>query len=156
MHSEPGKGTTFKVLLPASTEPVASEDAAVVEDSWKAEGTVLLVDDEQMIRDVGLRMLERLGFSVLTASDGVEAVDLYVEHREEIVCVLLDLTMPRMDGQERFRRLREFNGDVPIVLMSGFNEQEVRQKFVGRGLAGFVQKPFQRADLRLQIKTLLG
>ena len=119
------------------------------------ERTVLLVDDEEMIRVVGKQLLERLGFSVLTAADGREAIERYEEHREEIVCVLLDLTMPGMDGQECFRRLRELHSDARIVIMSGYNEQEVTQEFVGRGLAGFLPKPFRTAELRKRIQAAL-
>ena len=156
IYTEAGKGTTFEILLPASPEQPATKIDLLPEDDWTGEGTVLLVDDLEMLRDVGKGLLETLGFSVITAAHGREAIELSVEHQEEIVCVLLDLTMPEMDGQECFRHLRQLDGDVRIVIMSGYSEQDVTQQFVGRGLFGFIKKPFVRAELRQQIRAVLA
>ena len=116
---------------------------------------MLLADDEPLIQRIGKRMLERMGFSVLVAGDGGEAVDLYREHTQKIVCVLLDLTMPRMDGGECFQELLRLNPDARVLMTSGFNEQEVTQKFAGQDLAGFVQKPFRMAQLQERIQQVL-
>ena len=157
VFSEPGQGTTFKVLLPVTTEPAQEpKPPGPAVEAWKGAGTVLLADDEPMIQRVAKLMLQRLGFSVLVASDGKEALELYQAHRKEIVCVLLDLTMPRMDGGECFQRLRKLNPSVCVLMTSGYEEQEVTQRIVGKGLAGFVQKPFRMEALQRKVKSILS
>jgi two-component system cell cycle sensor histidine kinase/response regulator CckA len=148
VESELGKGTTFRVLLPAAEEgsSVAVEGTPAIE-SGKPSGTVLLVDDEATVRDIGARMLEDAGLTVVTAADGPEAVDVYAGRAEEIGCVVLDLTMPRMSGEETLRALQRIRGDVRVVLSSGYAEAEVTQRFEGRGIAGFVQKPYLHSRL---------
>ncbi len=156
INSEPGKGTTVKVLFPASEKAVrARSDRVPVGGDWKGEGTVLLVDDEQSILAVATSMLEMMGFTVVTASDGREALQVFREHEDDIVCVLLDLTMPRMDGGEAFRELRRIKPDVRVIMTSGYNEQEVTQRFVGKGLAGFLQKPFLYDALLASLREAL-
>ena len=102
------------------------------------------------------QMLERLGFSVLTALDGREAVEVFREHSGEIVCVLLDLTMPHLDGEQAFREIRRIRADTRVVLCSGYNMVDATQRFVGKGLAGFLQKPYSLAALREKLEEILG
>lgn len=148
LYSEPGRGTTFKVLLPALTHPVAKRaHFPSAEEDWRHEGTVLLVDDDEIVRMVAARMLETAGFDVLTAAGGPEALDIYRRRANEISCVVLDMTMPEMDGEDVFRELRRIRDDVCVVLSSGYNEQEVIRRFAGREFGGFVQKPYERAQL---------
>ena len=147
VYSEPGKGSTFKILLPASGKPAEIFNDHPHNANWLGGGTVLLVDDEETVRGIGTEMLKELGFSVVTANDGREALEVY-KSREDIAFVILDLTMPRMDGEKCFRELRILNPDVKVIMSSGFSEQEVTQKFVGKGLAGFVQKPYKLSVLR--------
>jgi CheY-like chemotaxis protein len=154
VYSEPGKGTTFKILLPAShrsAEPCTSQSPG---DDWKGSGTVLLVDDEETVRVAGAEMLEELGFMVITASDGREAVAAFKEH-SDVRFVILDLTMPHMDGEQCYRELRRIKSDVSVIISSGYNEQEVSQKFVGKGLAGFIQKPYRISLLKDTIRKML-
>ncbi|MBU1708540.1 MAG: response regulator, partial [Proteobacteria bacterium] len=150
VYSEPRRGTTIKVLFPALEDSVPAtknnEDLEIVK--WRGHGTVLLVDDEETIRTLGKKMLERIGFSVLVAKDGRDAVNVYKQFESEIDCVLTDLTMPHMDGEVAFRELRKINRNVRVILSSGYNEQDVTEKFVGKGLAGFIQKPYTLALLR--------
>jgi PAS domain S-box-containing protein len=149
IYSEPGKGTTFRLLFPASLEnrEVFLEGNVDADVQFHGSGTVLLVDDEETIRGVGQLMLEGLGFSVITAEDGQQAVEIYNSRRSEIAVVLLDLTMPRMNGEEAFRELRRINPGVRVILSSGYSEQEIAGRFAGKGLAGFIQKPFTIKDL---------
>jgi PAS domain S-box-containing protein len=154
IYSEPGKGTTFKVLLPAGAALPEVGEPAVQTETWLAKGTLLLVDDEASVRAVGSDMLRALGFQVLTAGDGLEALDCYREH-PEILAVLLDLTMPRMDGKQTFQELRRLNPAVQVILSSGFSASEVSQKFAGNDLVGFVQKPYRLVELREALKTLI-
>jgi len=156
MCSEPGEGATFNVLLPAQAVAVVSDtmnDATQAGDTRFGEGVVLVVDDEETIRDVATMMLEDMGFSTLTAIDGRDAVDAYRHHAADIVAVLLDMTMPKMDGSECFRELRRINPGVKVVLSSGYNEEEATSRFTGKGLAGFLQKPYSPDRLR---ETMAG
>ncbi|MDA8429855.1 MAG: PAS domain S-box protein, partial [Geobacteraceae bacterium] len=142
VYSELHKGTTFKILLPASGKPAEIFNGHTLPDDWQGHGTVLLVDDEETVRGIGVEMLKELGFSTITANDGREAVEIFRE-RPDITFVILDLTMPHMDGEQCFRELRQIRSGVKVIMSSGFNEQEVTQKFVGKGLAGFIQKPYK-------------
>ncbi len=156
VYSEVNKGTTFKVLLPATKEkPVTYVTEDSPETTWQGSGSVLLVDDEEVLLTVTSKMLERLGFTVLTASNGMEALDLFRERIDDIRCVILDLTMPNMNGEECFRELRRIRTDIPVILSSGFNEQEATQRFVGKGLAGFMQKPYRFSTLASKLRDIL-
>ncbi len=153
VYSEPGKGTSFKILLPASSRPAELFNHGAHKDDWQGKGAVLLVDDEETVRGIGSEMLKELGFTPLTANDGREALEIF-KNRPDIVFVILDLTMPHMDGEQCFRELRRMNPDVKVIMSSGYNEQEVTQKFVGKGLAGFVQKPYRMSVLKDAIRDL--
>ncbi len=153
--SEPGRGTAFTVLLPVGNcVAVRSMDTQpeVAESETKG-GTVLLVDDEDAVRDIGMRLLEQAGFEVVGAADGCEAVNYYREHSDEISCVLLDLTMPRMGGEETFHELRKIRDDVMVVLSSGFSEHEVIGRFAEGGVCGFVQKPYRFEKLVAEVEA---
>ncbi len=159
IYSEVGRGTSIKVLFPAGeqTEMPESGGAKAEEEApWRGEGTILLVDDEEFVVDVGAKLLERMGFSVITAADGVECIEKFREHANDIVCVLLDLTMPHMDGKEAFMELRRIKEDVRVILCSGYNEQDTTQEFSGKGLAGFLQKPYHSEDLRAKLMETLS
>ncbi|MCB1767653.1 MAG: response regulator, partial [Candidatus Competibacteraceae bacterium] len=123
---------------------------------WKGVGTVLLVDDEESVRSLGARMLERIGFQTLIATDGQEALELYETRSEDIVLVLLDLTMPYMDGEEAFRQLRRANPRVRVVMTSGYTEAEIAPRFAGKRLCGFLQKPYTLDTLTVCLRDALG
>ena len=159
IYSEVGQGTTIKVLFPASNKRPRAEavrEARQHAQARRFSGTVLLVDDEKTVRELTQHMLERLGFAVLTAADGREAVEVFREHTDDVACVILDLTMPRMDGEAAFRKLRRIQRDVRVIMSSGYNEQEVAQRFAGKGLAGFLQKPYQLSTLAERLRAALG
>ncbi len=157
VYSEKGKGTTFKILLPAHHQPapgltIAANDLGM----WRSSGLVLLADDEESIRSMGRRLLERAGFEVVAAADGREAIDLYTRHKSKIRLVILDMTMPHLDGEACYRELRRIAPAVKVIMTSGYNEQDVVSRFVGKGLAGFVQKPYKAADLLPMVRKVLG
>ena len=157
VYSEPGKGTTFKILFPALTkeQEVARPPESSSLANWRGKGTILLVDDEESLIALGGRMLEHLGFDVLTASDGREAVDLYRKRAGEIDLVLLDLTMPHMDGGEAFGELRRINPDVRVILSSGYSRDDVAGRFAGKNLAGVLQKPYTLAKLTEALSAVM-
>jgi PAS domain S-box-containing protein len=157
VYSEPGRGTSFKILLPCTDKP-SPQPSRPARQSSAAErtGTILVADDEDGCRRVTANMLQAVGFTVLTAADGSEAVDVFRQHRDEIVLVILDLVMPRMGGEETFRELRRMCPDVRVLLTSGYNHQEASEGLIGRGLAGFIQKPYRPPDLLATVDRILG
>jgi PAS domain S-box-containing protein len=157
VSSDPGKGTTFKVLFPALTDgggATRSPDSSPLAD-WRGKGMILLVDDEESLLALGSRMLEHLGFNVLIATDGLQAVDLYRQRGKEIDLVLMDLTMPRMDGAEALGELRRLNPEVPVVLSSGYSRDDVASRFTGKRLSGVLQKPYTLSKLREALAGLM-
>ena len=155
VYSEEGRGSTFKLLLPCTQGlPHEADAAPVVPPVWRGHGTVLVVDDEQAVRLVAERMLRSFGFDVATASDGREGIEVFHGEPDRWTLVLLDLTMPRMDGEEMFREIRRVRPEARVLLMSGFNEQEAISRFVGKGLAGFIQKPFRRETLEEKLREI--
>jgi CheY-like chemotaxis protein len=117
--------------------------------------TVLLVDDEKMVLDVGKAILERLGHEVITATNGEKAIDLFLQHRKSIGCVVLDLTMPGMDGQETFEKLRRTDPDMPVIIASGLAADQVSAQFGDKPPSSIIQKPYQVADLSTTIQNIL-
>ncbi len=155
VYSEVGKGTTFKALFPAATGPGQESETHPEEGGWTGTGTVLLVDDEESVRAVSGKLLQRLGLEVVTAADGKEAIAAYRERQADIDVILLDLTMPRMNGEEAYRELRKIDPAVRVVLASGYSESDVSARFAGKGLAGCLQKPYSLAKLRGLLSGLL-
>ena len=147
VYSEVGQGTTFKLIFPAGLGEVPFEEDPSAESDWTGSGTILVVDDEESVRLVAAELLRSMGFEVVMAEDGLQALDRYRNSAVPIRAVLMDLTMPHLDGVETFRELRRLDPACRVVLTSGYNEQEAIQDFLGKGLAAFVQKPFLRADL---------
>lgn len=159
VQSEPGQGTAFTIRIPPSKTSCldfsAQPSKAALHPSPLRKGTLLLVDDETSVRLIARRILERLGFNVLEARDGLEAVDLFRKRLQEIDGVLLDLTMPRLNGVETFRELRLIRPDVRAVLASGYSEHDLSQRFGQDGLAGFVEKPYTVESLAAVLDRVL-
>lgn len=156
VYSEPGKGTTFKILLPSSKKSAANLSKRLsVPDNWSGAGTVLVADDEDTIRAVGRETLEQVGFKVLTAVDGRDALGKFKKYANEIVLVLLDMTMPHLSGEEVFREMRRIRSSVKVILSSGYNEQDATNGFVGKGLAGFLQKPYRPQQLIEAVRVVI-
>jgi two-component system, cell cycle sensor histidine kinase and response regulator CckA len=156
VESEPGTGTTFTILFPAALLPAEPGQPDLASAEWEGGGTILVVDDVAMVRTLATRVLERIGLQVISASDGAQAVEVFRKRHGEIDCVLLDLNMPRMDGEETFDALEEIQPGVAVVLTSGSSEQDATQRFAGRGLAGFLQKPYELAKLEGTIRGVLA
>ncbi len=157
VDSQPGQGTTFRMMLPALSERApALKDPAASDGGWRGQGTVLLVDDERSVRIVGKRMLQRMGFDVSLADSGDKAIEILRTGADRIACVVLDLTMPGMSGEETFRELRKIRPDLQIVLSSGYNQEEVLSRFSDQDVAGFVQKPYQSSQMLAVIRQALA
>ena len=158
VSSEPGQGTTIKVLFPARADMHIrpANGVTATSDRWQGSGTILVVDDDETVLTLACRMVEFMGFDVLRAADGREALQVYLNHPGEIRGVVLDLTMPHMDGEETFRELRRIDPDVLVIMSSGYSEQDVTGRFAGKGLAGFIQKPYQLKSLEEKLREVLG
>jgi PAS domain S-box-containing protein len=150
IRTELGKGTAFRVLFPAvGGSAPKSQKPSAERSEWRGSGTILVVEDEEGVREVAERMLQDIGFETIGAEDGRHALALMKEVGDRVTAVLLDLSMPRMGGAETFRRLREMKPELPILMMSGYTEQVVAPQFnnSGPGTTGFLQKPFLAEDL---------
>ena len=151
VRSQPGQGTTFRIFLPCSDggpaekAPAETGPAAVALNGAR---TVLLVDDEEDVRMVTQHMLERLGCSVLVAGDGREGVEVFRTHAQLIDAVIVDLTLPRLDGEQAFREIRRIRPDAAVIVISGYNDERASRLLGEAGLAGFLRKPFSVGDLR--------
>ena len=156
VDSEKGQGTTFNIYLPASNKESPSKGPQLKPfEIQNGEGTVLLVDDEAMILTVAQKMLEKLGYRVLTARSGKEAIDLYEEKREEIDLVILDMIMPGMGGGKTFDRLKAIDRNVKILLSSGYSINGQAHEILNRGCQGFIQKPFDMEEFSLKLRKVL-
>ncbi|MBD3166687.1 PAS domain S-box protein [bacterium] len=153
VESATGTGTTFTVLFPLAEGDGSQVEAA--EENGDRAPLVMVVDDEPGVRHMAGRILERGGYRVLYAEDGREAVDLYKNHGDSIACILLDLTMPHMNGVEAFANLHALNPDVKVLISSGFTEREAMSKFTSEGIGGFIQKPYKPMALLHRIQSLL-
>ena len=154
VYSEPGQGSTFKVYLPVASRPAedtAPKEAEVVGGTE----TVLVVDDEESVRKLLRRILEEGGYSVLLATDGVKAVELYTRLSAEIDLVVLDIIMPRMGGRETYERLREINPGVKVLLSSGYSENGQAQDILAAGARGFLQKPYDLRAVLHKVREVL-
>lgn len=158
VESEAGRGTTIRVIFPKAVlgevtlpEPAPPKAA----EPWRGSGKILAVDDEEVVRMVTGRMLKALGFTVEFAVDGVDCVQKFSASPDEYRLVLLDLTMPEQDGESTFREIQKIKPNACVVLMSGFNEQEVVSHFGGSGLAGFLQKPFTLDQVEAKLREVL-
>jgi two-component system, cell cycle sensor histidine kinase and response regulator CckA len=163
VESEQEKGTVFKVIFPASNfsnnerpQPVAKPQTHENNPDSSFSGTVLVVDDEEAVRLVAKKMLTLMGFDVLMAEDGRQGLDIFSQHADEISCVLMDLTMPNMDGEEAYYEIRNQRPKVKVILCSGYNEFEATERFKGQGLAGFIQKPFKMVTLQEKLHAILA
>jgi CheY-like chemotaxis protein len=144
------------LLFPvAVTAPTRAPEKSGQNQPWKGTGHILVADDEETVRNLTRRMLERSGFSVTVASDGREALQIFEQNQQRFRLVVLDLTMPHVDGEACFRGLRQMDPNVKVVLSSGYNEQDVVNLFAGKGLAGFIQKPYTSDELITKVREIL-
>ena len=153
-ESKKGQGATFRIYLPATEKPVIDELQAN-QNILVGTETILLVDDEEMIIDVGAEILQKLGYEVLTASNGIEAIEVYRQNRQKVAMVILDLIMPQMGGGETYDRLKEVDPQVKVLLSSGYSLDGQATEILKRGCDGFIQKPFSMEDLSRKLRQII-
>jgi len=154
VFSQKGEGTTFDIYLPASEKEVI-EEKKLPEAVLKGTETVLFVDDEDMIVGIGEKTLKRMGYDVITAKNGKEAIALYKENKARVNIVVLDMIMPEMGGGETYDRLKEINPNVKVLLSSGYSIEGQANEILKRGCDGFIQKPFRMRMLSRKIREVL-
>jgi PAS domain S-box-containing protein len=152
--SKPGSGTTFEIYLPAASEQPASKSDS--DRPFRGDGMVLVVDDDDSVRRAVVSLFEDLGFSVVHANNGRDGVETFAANAESIRLVLLDMTMPKLSGEETFREISRIRPDVQVMLTSGYPESEALSRFSGEGVAGFIQKPFSSRDLTRKLTSIFG
>jgi two-component system cell cycle sensor histidine kinase/response regulator CckA len=155
VESKKGQGTTFSIYLPASSEKEVITEKQLPEEILKGKEAILLVDDEDMVLDAGEQMLKKLGYEVLLAEGGREAIELYNKNLDNIAMVLLDMVMPGMGGGEAYDRMKEINPDIKVLLSSGYSIDGQATEILQRGCDGFIQKPFSMKELSQSIRKIL-
>jgi two-component system cell cycle sensor histidine kinase/response regulator CckA len=156
VHSEKGKGATFNIYLPATEKERVDEKPELDRRKIQyGQGTILLVDDEDMIIDVGQKMLESIGYKVLIAQRGSDALDVYRKHKDEIDLIILNMIMPEMSGEEIYEQLRNIDARVNVLLSSGYSINGQAKEILDRGCNGFIQKPYSLKDLSIKVRELL-
>jgi two-component system, cell cycle sensor histidine kinase and response regulator CckA len=159
VYSEKGQGTTFNIYLPASTKKAPwNKDKTANKDDFlaKGEGTILFVDDEPVILNVGGEILKTLGYKIITAEDGPQAIEKYKLSSENIDLIILDMVMPEMGGGEVFDELKKINPKVKVLLSSGYSLNGQASKIINRGCVGFIQKPFTIHDIAIQLRKFIN
>jgi PAS domain S-box-containing protein len=152
--SRPGDGTNFQVFFPANA--ASAPEPRPTESQNERAGTILVIDDEEIVRSTAQSALTRLGYEVITAATGAEGLEVLRSHDHTIRLVLLDLSMPGMSGEQTMREVRKIRPDVPVVLSSGFNEAEALRGFESQRLAGFLQKPYTGRTLAMRVRAAIG
>ncbi|MFP3868659.1 MAG: response regulator [Desulfobacteraceae bacterium] len=155
VESEKGRGTTFHIYLPVTQKPIVTEEA-VSHQYIKGSGTILLVDDEEMIRTVGTKILERLGYKILPAESGQRAISIYREGKDDIDLVILDMIMPGMGGRETYKLLKQINPGVKVLISSGYGLEEEGPGMIEDGNLDFIQKPYRIEALSQKIADMLN
>jgi len=156
VYSEKEKGTVFTIYLPASEKEVPKEIESGPAAIIKGSGIILLIDDEKMILDVGVELLEELGYTVKSAMSGQEAIDVLKKERGKIDLIIMDMIMPGMGGGETFDRLKEIDPDIKVLLSSGYSINGQATKILRRGCDGFIQKPFNMNQLAEKVQRILA
>jgi CheY-like chemotaxis protein len=156
VYSEIDQGTTFSIYLPASRKKIQKQIEETVATVAMGTGTILLIDDEEMIIKVGKELLQELGYNVLSALSGQEAIELYKTKADKIDLVIMDLIMPGMSGGETFDRLKKINPDIKVLLSSGYSINGQASKILERGCDGFIQKPFNLIQLSDKIQQIIS
>ncbi len=167
VESNPGKGTTFRLYFPvaAKIEAVLPSTAgtasglrrgASATGTWPGSGLLLIADDEEAVRVVAKEILERQGFTTLIAVDGREAIEMFTSHRDEVAAALVDLSMPVINGQEVMEALRILRPSLPVIITSGYSEQEIMDRFQDSPPTAFIKKPYRSRELVMLMKKVLG
>jgi CheY-like chemotaxis protein len=157
VETAPGAGTLFKIYLPVEhAAPEVVDAGAAAPPKVREAQTILLVEDEEMLRDLGVQILEGEGYRVIPARDGLEAVELFAQHSGEVGLVVCDLGLPRLGGKEAFMRMKEINPNVRAIVASGYLEPTMRSEILKAGVIDTIQKPYDFREMLEKIKAVIG
>jgi CheY-like chemotaxis protein len=156
VKSRPGEGSTFTVLLPKISLSAQKQTGETPASTALGLGVVLIIDDEPIVRQIARQALERKGFKILVAYDGLSAIEIFKRHPGVIHAAILDLSMPGLSGEETLPELRRIRPEVKVLVSSGYSEVEVMKMFKGQQVCGFVQKPYSPVKIVEQISLLLS
>jgi len=157
LDTQVGRGTRFRVLLPSAQRPVATPKAPSAKDEeWRSQGLVLVVDDDEAIRELTGDALEMCGFTVFYAGDGREAVELFQKNADDVRLIVLDRTMPVTSGGQALGEIRKIKKDARVILMSGYSHESAVDELGEEGVASFIQKPFLPMTLVQKVREALG
>jgi two-component system cell cycle sensor histidine kinase/response regulator CckA len=157
VESESGAGATFSIYLPvAQAHEISGDRQGELPIRPSFAQTILLVEDEEMLRDLGITMLEAEGYRVIPAKDGVEAVELFEAHRDEIGLVVCDLGLPRLGGRDAFVKMKESKPGVRAIVASGYLEPKMRSEILKAGVVDTIQKPYDFRELLEKIRAVIG
>jgi CheY-like chemotaxis protein len=157
VETAPGAGTTFNIYLPVEhSDPSSTDNASAAGPHTRAAQTILLVEDEEMLRDLGVQILTGEGYRVIAAKDGVEAVELFALHREAIGLVVCDLGLPRLGGRDAFMKMKGIKPDVRAIVASGYLEPSVRSEILRAGVIDTIQKPYDFREMLEKIRLVIG
>ncbi|MBI1747231.1 MAG: response regulator [Acidobacteria bacterium] len=155
VKSEPGRGTVFSLYFPA-TSRVIQQEKPTEDEVPRGHGKILVADDEDMVRNMLCELLQDLGYEVIPARDGAEAIDVYVERHAEIDLVILDMIMPKLDGGETYSRLKQMNPHIKAILSSGYSQEGKVQDVIKKGISGFIQKPYSVGEIARVVRDVLN
>jgi two-component system cell cycle sensor histidine kinase/response regulator CckA len=155
IYTEIGRGTTFRILLPYQDQQLAQEAQHKPLHRFSRTGTVLIIDDEPRVHQVIGDTLVKTGFEVISALDGRDGLRMFEVNDSKLSLVILDLTMPYMNGDEVYRCIRQINQKVPVIITSGYSEEEISEQFIGKGIAGFLHKPVSPSNLLSLVHEVL-
>ena len=147
VHSEPGRGTTVRMILPAVEEGPAADEPSTLSEITATKGLVLVIDDEPAVLDFLETALPHLGYDVVLAQNGEQALSIASERMDELIGVILDVTMPGMTGEQVFQELNGLAPELPVLVSSGFSADDIASRFPGKRLQGFLQKPYRLGEL---------
>jgi PAS domain S-box-containing protein len=154
VDSEKNSGSTFNIFLPASRKTISQPPTSTA-TGWNKGGVILIADDEDLVLEVGVNFLDRLGYTSLTAGNGYEAVEVYKKNRDVINLVIMDMIMPHMGGGQAYDNIKKINPDVKVLLSSSYSIDGQAQEILDRGCDGFIQKPFSMKELSSKINDIL-
>jgi CheY-like chemotaxis protein len=155
VYSEPGLGTTMRIYLPGTGGIVEEKRRYAFVNERRVKATILIIDDEEVVRELGKEILEAYDYRVILAAEGNEGVRLFKEHMNSIDLVVLDMSMPDKSGTEVFKELRSVKADAKVVICSGYGQEQYFQELFTSGVTGFLQKPFQVAEIIGKVEEAL-
>jgi CheY-like chemotaxis protein len=155
VHSKQGLGTTMVICFPAAEGLIEEKIQKISIEKKPAQGSILIIDDEEVIRILGKDILEAYGYEVYIAVNGVEGINIFMHHTDRINLVMLDMVMPEKNGNQTFREIKEIRAETKVLICSGYGKEHYVQELIDEG-AGFLQKPFHHMDLIHKVKEMLG